>query len=279
MNESGNGRWPLHGIRQPHVQRNLRGLSNGADKQQQRDQGHGGHLPSTANSTKQIHRGIGTGGDSGKHRLVLQGPKDHTHQQYAEQKAKITDSIDDKGLGGRRSRRVTFIPVPDQQIRTQPHRFPEHKQLKKIIGHDQHQHGERKERDVAKESRVARIAVHIPNRVDVHQAADHGDQQQHGRRQLINVQPKANGQIAGRRPRIQRDVQHVSVGDFDTGQHREQEGQSDRRHRDEVCARLHHMPGQAKDDERQKGQERDQGIQHEGRYHFNKRKSSTLILA
>ena len=56
--------------------------------------------------------------------------------------------------------------------------------------------------------------------------------------------------------------QHAPAGDFGKGEDRQQEGQPHRGHRDQVRAILQDVPGQAEYDERQKGQKRDQGIQH-----------------
>ena len=244
------------------MQRGLRRLSHGADKQQQADQGHCGHFPPAAERAQQVDRDAGFTRGFAEHRLVLQGPEDREHQQDAEQEPEVADPIDDERLGRRSPCRVPFIPVADQQIGTQAHRFPEHEQLEEVVGHDQHQHGEREQRDVGEEPGVARFAVHVPDGIDVHQSADDGHQQQHGRGQLVHVEPQPDGEIAGCPPGIQGNFQHAPARDFGKGEDRQQERQPHRGNGDQVRALLQDVPGQAEHDERQKGKKRDQGIQH-----------------
>ena len=244
------------------MQRDLRGLAHGADEQQQANQGHRGDFPPAAERAQYVDHLTGLASGFGEHRLVLQSPEDHEHQQDAQQEPEVADPVDDERLGRRGARRVPFIPVTDQQIGTQPDGFPEHEQLDEVVGHDQHEHGERKQRDVREKPRVTRFAVHVPDGVDVHQSADDGHQQQHGRGQLVHVEPEPDGEIAGSRPGIQRNFQYAPARDFGKGQDRQQEGQPDRGHGDQVRALLQDVPGKAEHDEGQKRQERDQGIQH-----------------
>ena len=244
------------------MQRHLRGLAHRAHEQQQADQGHRGDFPSAAERAQQVDHGAGLVRGFGEHRLVLQGPEDHEHQEDAQQEPEVPDPVDDKGLGGRGPRRVALIPMPDQQVGTQADGFPEHEQLDEVVGHDQHQHGEREQCDVGEKPRVTRFAVHVADGIDVHQAADDGHQQQHGRGQLVHVESQPDGEIAGSRPGVQGNFQYAPARDFGKGQDRQQEGQPDRGHRDQVRALLQDVPGEAEHDEGQERQERDQGVQH-----------------
>ena len=61
----------------------------------------------------------------------------------------------------------TFVPVADEQIGAETDGFPEDEELKQVVRHDQHQHREGKERDVAEEAGIARISSHIPDGIDV----------------------------------------------------------------------------------------------------------------
>ena len=262
VNQGGNRRRPFHGVWQPHVQRNLRGLADRTDKQQQAHHGQYGHVPSAAHRSKKIDGGADVSGGVGKDRPVLQRPKDDKHQQDAQQKSEVADSIDDKCLSGRGSCGMAVIPMSDQQIRTQPDRFPEDEELEEIIRHDQHQHGEGKQRDIGEKSRVARFPVHVPDGIDVYQSADDGDQQQHGSGQLIDVKTQANGEIAGCRPDVEGNFQHVAIGDFSKRQYRQEKGQPHGRHREQMRPVPDDVPGQAEHDERRQGQDGNQDVQH-----------------
>jgi hypothetical protein len=77
------------------------------------------------------------------------------HQADAQHEAEVADPVDQEGLhvgvDGRRAR----VPEADQQVRHQAHRFPAEEQLQEVVGHHQHHHAEREQRDVGEEALVA----------------------------------------------------------------------------------------------------------------------------
>ena len=97
-----------------------------------------------------------------------------------------------------------FVPMADQQVGTQPDGFPEHEELQQVVGHDQHQHGKREQGDVAEETGIARLAVHVADRIDVHQRADTGDQHEHDGGQPVDMKTDVNVEMPGCQPGEQR---------------------------------------------------------------------------
>ena len=77
-------------------------------------------------------------------------------------------------------------PEPDQQIRAEPHAFPADIQQQEVVGEHEQQHRGREEVQVGEEARVARVALHVTDRVDVDQRADAGYDQHHHDGELVH---------------------------------------------------------------------------------------------
>ena len=92
-------------------------------------------------------------------------------QEHAQGEAEIADAIDQERLLAGRGRRGLLVPEADQQVAAQADRFPEHVQQHEVARRDQHGHREDEQADVGEEPPVARIAVHVADRVDRHQRA------------------------------------------------------------------------------------------------------------
>ena len=166
VDQGANRRRPFHGVGQPHVERNLRRLAHGADEQQQ---GNGG-----GNAGGDL---VVAGG--GKHVVVGQRARRPENQRHRQDEAGVADAVDDEGLlAGVRSR-TALVPEADQQVGAQPHPLPadEHQQV--VVGQHQHQHGGHEQVEVGEEARVAGVAVHVADGIDVHQEADAAHHEQH----------------------------------------------------------------------------------------------------
>src|SRR4029434_1393651 len=97
----------------------------------------------------------------------------------AECEAKVADAINDEGLDGGRVSRRLVIPEADQEIRRESHASPAEKELKKIVGSHQRQHGKGEQREISKEARPARIVFHVADGVKMHETRDVGYHHQH----------------------------------------------------------------------------------------------------
>ena len=82
--------------------------------------------------------------------------------------------------------------MTDEQIGTETDCFPEDEELKQVVRHDQHQHREGKEGDVAEEAGIARISAHVSDGIDVDERTDGCDQEQHHSSQPVDRKADVN---------------------------------------------------------------------------------------
>ena len=109
-------------------------------------------------------------------------------QEDAEDEAEVADAVDDEGLvaGGR----VRLLPAPeaDQRVRAEPDALPADEHQQQVVAEHQHQHREREEVEVREEAPVRVVLVHVADRVQVDQAADAGDDQDHGAGERVDLE-------------------------------------------------------------------------------------------
>ena len=141
MNQSRNRRGALHRVWQPDMQGELGRFAHGADKQA--DANHGDQHPLSSWKPK-----LGQLTGFGKHFAVIQRAGIRHDEADAQNKAKVTHSIDQECLHIGEDGRRLVEPEANQQIRHQTHSFPAEEQLKQVITHDQHEHGEGKQGNV-----------------------------------------------------------------------------------------------------------------------------------
>ena len=250
MNQRRDRRRPLHGIRQPHMQRHLRGFSHRADEQQQADQRHPFPFAERRGHGLFAHP-LG----AGEHRGVIQRAEQQKHRGDAEQEAEIADAVDQERLEVGGDRAVALIPKTDEQIRHQPDRLPAEKQLQEVVRHHQHQHGEGEQRDVAKEALVAGVAGHVADGVDVHHQRNESHHDHHGRAQRVYHETDAHRHAAAHAPGVD-GVKHAAGragrAHIRINQQRQRERRGDRGDGDAVRAAAADAPPEQADDQRRR---------------------------
>jgi hypothetical protein len=92
------------------------------------------------------------------------------------------------------------VPEADQQIGSEADPFPAEEHLHQAVGGHQHQHREAEQRQISEEARLARVLLHIAPAVEVDEARDRGDNDQHHRGQRIDAQRPVDGQRPGLDP-------------------------------------------------------------------------------
>ena len=177
VNQRRDRRGTFHGVRQPHMERHLRRFAHRSQEQQQADHGQRRDLPPAPDGTQEIDGFPGEIGGLGKNMAIFQRPEGQPHQQHPQQKPEISHPIDDEGLGRRSAGRCALIPMADQEVGAQPDRLPEDEQLQEVVGHHQHEHRKSEQGDVGEEPGIAALAVHVADRIDVHEPADDRHQQ------------------------------------------------------------------------------------------------------
>ena len=168
------------------MQRELRGFTHRADKQQQA--GYGNQIRAQKLHARHI-------GQIGEHILIAQAAaKIRQHQPDAEQETEIAHAVHQKRFQIGKNGRRFFEIKPNQQIRHQAHGFPAEKELDKVVRHNQHQHAECKQGDIAEKALIADcFVVHIANGVDVHHQRHHGYHHHHHGGEAVHQE--AHGEI------------------------------------------------------------------------------------
>src|SRR5215207_8933290 len=206
---------PLHGVRQPDMQRELRALASRTAEEQEGDGG------------DHRHRGSGHLSEDlaeFERAELIEDP------DQPQPKCQVADAVDDerllRGAGGG----AASEPEPDQQVRRQTNPLPEEEEEKEVIGQDQHQHREDEEGKVGEEAGKTGVALHIPLGIDVDQKSDAGNHDQHHRRQLVDEEVDADVERAGLDPGVELLPQRLTRGaDLAEYQQRKEEGGEDRR--------------------------------------------------
>ena len=171
VDQRGDGRRAGHRIREPDVERHLRGLPDRAREQKERDRRRG------------VLRDLA--GLSAQHLREVERAELRHDQREADQHRGVADPGRDERLL-RRARVLGLLePEPDQQVRAKPDALPAHIQKEVVVRQDQQEHEEHEEVQVGEEAAVPRIAVHIADRVHVDQQPDAGDDQDHRCRQHV----------------------------------------------------------------------------------------------
>ena len=84
-------------------------------------------------------------------------------------------------------------PEADQQVGREPHAFPADEQHEQRLAEHQQQHEEQEQVQVREVARVARVVLHVADRVDVDQRADAGHDQRHHGGQAVEVERDLEG--------------------------------------------------------------------------------------
>ena len=125
------------------------------------------------------------------------------HQADTEQKAEVADTVDQKGFQVGKYCARTFEIETDQKVRHQAHSFPAEEELDEVVAHNQHQHTESKQRNIAEEALVADFfIVHIADGIDMYHQRYAGNHDHHHRRHRIDQEADGEIQAAHCQPGI-----------------------------------------------------------------------------
>jgi hypothetical protein len=123
---------------------------------------------------------------------VLHAAEGEEECQQAEQKAEVADTIDDKRLLARVTRRSLRDVVADEQVGTESYPLPADEHHRVGVAQHQHQHEGGEQVQVGEEPEVALVAMHVAGGIDVNQEADARDHQNHHRREWIEEEAELN---------------------------------------------------------------------------------------
>ena len=112
---------------------------------------------------------------------------DEERHDHAGQQADVAGAGGEERLERGVAVRLLLPPVADEHERAQADELPADEQLQRVVGDDEQQHrrGEQRERGV--EVRVAAVAAHVLERVDVHEQRDQRDDEHHHHREAVDL--------------------------------------------------------------------------------------------
>ena len=169
--------WTLHGVGQPHVERDLRALAAGTDEEEEADQGDGaGPGRVRRHPSRSRH-----------HRLEVEAAERHEDEEDAEQEAGIPDAVDDERLLAGVRGALLVKPEADEQVGAQPDPFPADEHDEVVRAQDEGEHREHEEVQVRHVAGVAGVVRHVARGVEVDEKADEGDDEDHHRRQRVHL--------------------------------------------------------------------------------------------
>jgi hypothetical protein len=117
-----------------------------------------------------------------------QGPERPEDDEHRDEEAHVADAVDDERL--LRRARVLRLgePEADEQVAAQPDELPADEQHEEALPEHEDEHRGEEQVEVGEEPRVALVAVHVADRVDVDEQPHTGDEQHHDARQRIDEQ-------------------------------------------------------------------------------------------
>ena len=162
----------LHGVGEPHVERQLRGLAARAEEEQEHDRRRGaGRQQAGVGAALRRSRGSRT-----RRRC----------RNMAMRKPKSPMRLVTKAFLPAAAARLPLEPERDQQVGAGADALPAEEREQEVVGQHEHQHREGEQVEVDEEPRVPRVAVHVADRIQVDQRAHAGDEQRHGDRQRVD---------------------------------------------------------------------------------------------
>ena len=220
----------FHRVGQPRVQEQLGGFTHRTNEQQHANQVRG--IPF---GPQEMDLGLRDIGHLRKDVSELDRVRQEEQAKDTKGKAEVTHTVDDKrldrcGVGGRLA-----VVEANQKVGRNAHAFPAKEHLDQVVGGDQHQHGEGKERQIRKEARAIRRAVfevvvmrHVAKGIQVHERGDRRDHDQHRRGQTVQTDRPVGRKRAGFDPAQHRDVARdaIKAQKHDPRQERGQEQQT-----------------------------------------------------
>ena len=107
-------------------------------------------------------------------------------QERRDDEADVADHVDDERLDAGCHGRAAAVPVRDQEVRGRADERPPDDQDHEVRRQDQQQHREDEVVQVGEVARVAAVARHVRDRVEVDQERDAADDEAHEHRQRVD---------------------------------------------------------------------------------------------
>ena len=209
VNQGRDRRGALHGVGQPHMQRELGRFRHWPHEHQQAEQ-HGHTIAEAA---------AGHGCAEARADLLeaeaAGGPE---QAEDAQKEPEVADAVHHKRLLGGIGGTVAVVPEANQQVGAHPHQLPEHVDLQQVGADDQPQHRTAEQGQIGEEAHIALVMGHVAIGVHHHQKGDGGDQGQHHRPKGIHPVAHLQVEVAGAGP-VEQHLPRAGPGQL-LGKHR-----------------------------------------------------------
>ncbi len=272
VDEGAHGRRALHRVRQPDVERELGALPRRSAEHHDAGDREVDRVPSEAVSLKErdvpVREDEPARGPAAAPGGAV-GREEPEVDEHPEQEHDVPHPGDDERLfrGARRAR--PLVVEADQEVGTDADELPEEEELEQIVGEDEPRHRGQEQRELGVVPREAPVLVHVPDRVEHHEEADHRHDDQHQRRDRVDQsadderEPVREGARGGGdvdpgvlRVRVGRRAEDLSDADQHADHHRRaREGDRDPAAPLETA---HPGPGEPDHHEPDRGEQRDQ---------------------
>ncbi len=203
VNQCTDGRGAFHRIRQPHMERELRRLADGA-----------------AEETKARNRQRGLRHSSRRHGVKNAGQvrRSRVHEEYHDpnEESRIANPVHDEGFLARIGCRILLVPETDQQVRTKADELPSHVNENETVGQDELQHREAEKRQKGEKAAVPDIALHVADTVEMHDGRDNRYHHQHHKAHVVEIDAHINPKRPELNPARTPMISQVGIS---TGQH------------------------------------------------------------
>ena len=154
------------------MKRNLCGFTDRAAEQEQRDD--------VGIHTGDRNGGGGNVGEVNRAEGVVAGDD-------AEEETEVTHAIGDegflRGIGGG----LLLVIVVDQHVGAETHQLPEDKNHEQIVRQHDAEHREHEDRQAAEVAGLGRVVVHVTEREHMDAQADHTDDRDHQRGEIVEL--------------------------------------------------------------------------------------------
>src|ERR1051326_5677560 len=206
VNQCRDGSWTSHRVRQPNVQRYLRALSGGADKQQHCDR---------CRATREYRarrewfdrrcleerQGRVRHFTCGRVREETDGAGDEERQHDAEYKTPVADAVGDERFFRSVAGFLAIEVVTNQQVRTKTHAFPTDKHQHEVVGEHESQHRKHEQIEERKEAIETLFSAHVTNGKDVNEKPNKRDEQRVRAAQAVHREREVSAKSSDLQPR------------------------------------------------------------------------------
>ena len=118
--------------------------------------------------------------------------------QDPEHESEVADAVGEKRFLGGLGRSVAFEPVPDEHVGSEADELPKNKKHDEIVREHNAEHGKHEEGKRSEVARLAFVAAHVAERINVNQRANACDEDKHHATQIVQNKTERHDEQSGK---------------------------------------------------------------------------------